>query len=359
MLAVELAVATELATPLRGGGELRWSAPASCPDAAAVAALVDEHLREQAEPAPVRVDATASERGPDDWVAEVRISAADDATSTRTFEVGSCEAAAEAVALATALAASPISLTTGDPPTEDTPVDDAARDPVPAPPEPAPLPDPAPTPAEAEPASDADDDPASASTPTTPPGDATTPDRANRPRPRGFLTAAGGVTGGILPRPTGLLVVESGLLGRRWHVWVRGDYAVARRVQAPLAPNAGGDVSMFGGGLGGGPVFAFEAGPARFDVPVSASVFAGVIRAAGFGTDHDSTETVPWVAVTASAGLRWIALPWLAVGVRAELPVALLRHTFTLGGPLVVARTGIVGGRGLLTLQFRFPDRKR
>jgi hypothetical protein len=332
-----LAGATVLAalTPLRGGGQLQWDAPSQCPDATEVATLVDEHLRQQADPAPVTVDASATERAPNDWVTTVTITGTEGTSSTRTFEVASCDAAGQAVALATALAATPVPPQTPPPPPPEVPEAPAV--------DPEPAPDPAPV-------AGLEHRPEATPTPN--------PQPEPRRRPRGFTSAVAGITGGILPLPTALLAVESGLLGRDWHILVRGDYATPRRLDANFAPDAGGVLSMFGGAITGGPVFGFAAGPARFEVPLATGFAAGVIRARGFGTDRDATESVPYLAVTTAAGLRWVALPWLAVGVRIEVPFALLQHTFTLGAALPIAQTGAVGGRGLLTGQFRFPPRK-
>ena len=60
---------------------------------------VSPSIRHAGGASPVDVVASARVRGPNDWVATVRVTGADASTS-RTFEVGSCDAAAEAVALA-------------------------------------------------------------------------------------------------------------------------------------------------------------------------------------------------------------------------------------------------------------------
>jgi hypothetical protein len=172
---------------------------------------------------------------------------------------------------------------------------------------------------------------------------------------RGFVEFGGGVTGGILPRPSGYVLVEAGLAGRRWQVALRGDYVTPRRIESRQVAGAGGILSALGGAALAGPVFAL--GPTRLglELPLQFGIWGGILRARGFGTDRDVTRSVGSVAVVADAGLRWSPVARISLGVRAELVIALLRHTFTLGAPFVVARTGVAAGRGALTFAVRFP----
>lgn len=372
---VGMLVAPATPTPLPAGGSLRWDAPAGCPGATEVAALVDVHLGGGAtEIQPVTADATVTGEADGRWAVSMTLRTGEGAAAERTLTVGSCDAAAQAVALAVALAAAPALAPAAD---DDDEPDEApptvAVPTVPPPAEPA-APEPAqPEPGEPEPAEPqkvGDALPSEeAAAPGTESGEAANVEADPLAEPgtsssnaaadaapqrtgiRGFLGAGGGVAGGVLPNPSGFVLVEGGVLGPRWQVALRADYVVQRRTRLDLRPGAGGLLSSFGGGALAGPWF--EVGP--LELPLLAGVVAGAFRAEGFGSSSNETRSRLWVAALVDAGVRWAPLPRLAIDLRAELVVPFVRHTFTLGDPFVVARTGTVGGRGFATVALRLP----
>jgi hypothetical protein len=309
--------------------------------------MIDEHLRAHDDASAVQVTARVEAKPEGDWAASLVIVGDGGEASVRTLTVASCDAAAQAVALAVALAAGPLGGASETPPPEDPPPD--------APPPEGPPPDARVVPPPAEPTEPTATEPTTTTAePSRPPEPPPEPRAASSERSvRGFVAIGGGIAGGILPRPTGDVLVEGGVLGRRWQATARADYVVQRPVPSPQAPRAGGDLSIFAGSLLAGPVLGLGPRAPTLEVPAQAGVSAGAFRAAGFGTDADRTRVRPFVALLAEGGLRWTPFPRLALGVHGTLVVALVRHTFTLGAPFDVTTTGIVGGRGLLTVALR------
>jgi hypothetical protein len=105
------------------------------------------------------------------------------------------------------------------------------------------------------------------------------------------------------------------------------------------------------------PQGCFEPGVGRFAFPICGGVELGVMRAAGVGVQRSETVRGFWLGLVAGAGFVGAPLPWLALGVRAELVVTPLRREFTLDAdPIVtVVTTGAVGGRGLAVVELRLP----
>lgn len=331
---------------LAGGGHLEWDAPAdACPDAAAVGALVDQHLAPRGDAATgVRVSASASAGADGRWAIAVRIETTE-GTATRALEAADCRAAAETVALAVALAVGPEPGSREVPPApEPDPTDvdpPAATDDPPATPDAdVAAPDDPPT-----------DDAADPTDPTTPP-DAIEP--TTRAPPRRLvvdLALGGGLTFGHVARLGAVTHAQVALVARRFQVSLRADHLVRRRVLLADRTDAGGLLSFTSGVLEAGPVLR----PGPLEVPLLAGLAVGAVRARGFGSDHDAVRTVPWAAIGVGPGVRWAPLPRLVLGLRAELSIALVRHAFTLGPARPLASTGLVAGHAWATLGLRLP----
>jgi hypothetical protein len=328
---------------LAGGGRVQWDAPAdACPDAALVGALIDQHLAPRGDAAAdVRVIARARPENGGRWRIELRIEAGG-GSSERALEAADCRAAAETVALAVALAVGPA---VEDSPLEVPPapeIEDATEDG-----EPTALDEPV---ALAEPSSaaDAPDDPTDPPEPAGPTGDA-------GPRPsRGLaldLGLGGGLTFGHVARLGGAAQAQVALVGRRFQVALRADHLVRRRVLLSEPADAGGLISFTTGALEAGPVLR----PGPLEIPLLAGVAVGAVRARGFGSDFDRRRAVPWAAVGVGPGVRWAPLPRLVLGLRAELSVALVRHSFTFGPTRPLVTTGLVAGHAWATVALRLP----
>jgi hypothetical protein len=337
------AVAPASHVPLAGGGSLQWEAPAhACPAAATVAALVDQHLASRGDAAAgVEVVARAVSGAGGRWSVELRIAAAH-GVSTRSLEAADCQAAAETVALAVALAIGPA-----------VEVEPQEVPPVPDPGEPTPAVAPAPV----EPAVDASEPSEPTTVITTASADplptpaAGLAPRPLRRRPTLLLGLGGGLTGGHVARIGAAAQTHVALVGPRWQVSLRADHLVRRRLLLPGQPSAGGLLSFTTGALEAGPVLR----PGPLELPLLVGVAVGAVRARGFGSDRDSTRTVPRAAVVVGPGVRWAPIPRLALGLRAELSVALVRHAFTFGPARPLAATGIVAGHAFATIALRLP----
>jgi hypothetical protein len=332
--------------PLAGGGSVQWDAPAdACPDAATVAALIDQHLAPRGEAAAgVRVAARASEAPGGRWRIELRIETGQGA-SQRSLEAADCRAAAETVALAVALAVGPAS---ADEPLEVPPApelaeatDDGSQTPEPSSQTPEPSPQtPEPGPQTPEPG------------PQTPEPSPQTPDARPLARRLAFdLALGGGLTFGHVPRLGGAAQAQVALVGRRFQVSLRADHLIRRRLALAEPTDAGGLLSFTTGAVEAGPVLR----PGPLELPLLAGVAVGAVRARGFGSDFDRTRTVPWAAVIMGPGVRWAPLPRLVLGLRAELSIALVRHSFTFGPGLSLVTTGLVAGHAWATIGLRLP----
>jgi outer membrane biosynthesis protein TonB len=347
------AVAPSDRVPLAGGGSVQWDAPANaCPDATTVAALIDQHLAPRGEAAVgVRVAARASEAQGGRWRIELRIETGQGA-SQRSLEAADCRSAAETVALAVALAVGPVA---EGPPievppaperTETTDEDRQTPDPSSQTPDPSPQ-TPDPSPQTPDPSSQTPDP-----SPQTPDPSPQTPDARPIARRLAFdLALGGGLTFGHVPRLGGAAQAQVAMVGRRFQVSLRADHLIRRRLALAETTEVGGLLSFTTGALEAGPVLR----PGPLELPLLAGVAVGAVRARGFGSDFDRTRTVPWAAVIIGPGVRWAPLPRLVLGLRAELSIALVRHSFTFGPDLSLVTTGLVAGHAFATIGLRLP----
>lgn len=316
--------------PLPGNGSLEWDAPGDrCPDAAHVVSLLGEHIRDTSIGTSVHAQAEATELTDASWSIRLQLRTDDTEPTVRSFSVGSCEAGAQAVALALALAMQAEDSIPSDPPDD--------------PPPPAIVPPPLPLPK--GPDASTAEEPASLPTPPA--------DRADR-RPsevRAVIGLGAGVVGGILPRAAGLLTGHIGAIGPRWRVLARFDHEIRQDVDLRARSDAGGRLSTYGAAVEAGPVF--RVGP--LELPLTAGVIAAGVRAQGFGATTNATRTVPWVGLLAGTGLMWAPIPRIALGIRGELVAGLVRHSFGFRPGVPLFTMGWVGGKGFALVEVRLP----
>lgn len=333
--------------PLAGGGRLQWDAPAdACPDASTVGALIDQHLAPRGDAATgIRVAARATAEGDGRWAIELRIETLS-GSATRSLAAADCRAAAETVALAVALAVGPTAEAT---PHEVPPAPEPDQGTIAADAPTTTATDAPTTTTTAEPTIGPDPLVSTSSTTVREPAAEVDP---APPRRLAFdLGLGGGLGFGHVARLGGAAQAQVALVARRFQVSLRADHLVRRRVPLPDRSDAGGLLSFTTGALEAGPIVR----PGPLEIPLLAAVSVGAARARGFGSDHDRVRTVPWATVGIGPGVRWAPLPRLVLGLRAELSVALVRHSFTLGPTRPLVTTGLVAGHAWATIALRLP----
>ncbi|MCB9715905.1 MAG: hypothetical protein H6712_18705 [Myxococcales bacterium] len=331
---VEASPSGEPSSPAADAVELQWDAPAECGDAAVVrrglAGFLGERTAVEAG-AVVRAEARV-EHDEAGYRLLLRTETPSGVT-TRETTAQDCAVLVEATALIVAIAVDPSAVVGRS---ERVPPPPVVAEPEPEP-EPAVEPTPAPGPSLV-------DAPAVELTPA--------PEPSAAPRLRFGMWIAGGVDVGMLPAVAGGLRLAGAVLGRRWRVELRGDYWLPRTAlpQAEL----GARISLWSVGTRGCGV----PGVARagLEFPLCGGIEAGAMRGDPVGdrVQGGVTGREPWLAADLGAGLSWSPWRFLAVFVRAELVVPILRAGFRVG-EVEIHRAGPVGGRGLLGLEARFP----
>ena len=332
----------ELVSPAAEAVALVWEAPAECPGISDVRRSLASYLGEEpAEEVGAGVQAvarvTADEGG---YRLSLRTETASGVT-TRETTAEDCAVLVDATALIVAIAVDPSTvLGRSDGPSPAKPEPATAEPESPAEPEPEAEPEPA----TAEPELESSPDVFAPVEPEALVG-------AER-RVRFGLRVGGGVDVGVLPGPAGGLRLTGSLIGNRWRVELHGDYWFPRTAIAES--DLGGRVSAGLGGAAGCGVPAIERIGLEF--PLCAGIEAGLLRGDPVGDRVAAPETSrqPWVAADASAALAWVPRRFLALFVRAELVVPIVRAGFRVGD-IEVHRAGPVAGRGLAGLEARFP----
>lgn len=325
--------------PLPGDGALTWEAPRQhCPDAAHIVALLEEHTAGTSIGTKVHAIAQATELAEGGWAIELslRTDAAD--ATTRSFRVQSCEAGAQAVALAISIAMSPEQAAEIDPP------GDAETSVIVPPPEPA-------TEDGTTNGGSGEQVPTVAAPPVPDDGTRSAAPPRDARRVRAVIGLAGGVTGGVLPRAGGLLAVYGGVTGPRWRVALHVQHEIRHEFSLSTRPDGSGRISLYGAAIEAGPVLR----PGPLEIPLTGGIAAAGLRAVGRGASRNHTRTVPWVGLFAAAGLLWAPMPRLAFGIRGEIVASLVRHTFAFAPTFPLVATGWVAGRGLAVIEVRFP----
>lgn len=298
--------------------ELSWSAPAGCPAAddvrAAIVELIGRPLAE--DPSRVLRVSGAIEGSGDTWTLALSIDG-EGQDGERTFEAARCDELLGPAAVVVAIAVDPA---VGD----ETRVPDAPAKSSSPPTTARPRVEPPPPKIERSPA----------------------PPRRRRPV-RAVLGLRGGVDGGNLPVPGGMIEASAGATIGRARLELVGLHVFARTVDGASGGGAFRTTAARAQGC-----FAPERG--RLSVPLCAGVELGVLHGQGVDVMRSAEARKLWLAFVVGAGVAWAVRPRLALVLRGDLVVSPLRHEFTLQEDDLVT-TNAVGGRGLLGLEVRLP----
>jgi hypothetical protein len=285
--------------------ELRWQAPASCPDEAVVRRRLERALLERdatpVEPTTIDVEVTALDEGGHALVMLVRMG---DRVGRRTLEGVDCEALADAAVLVVAVALDPggeVDLETLESPDEafvPPPVEVTGEEGEPSAPREPSAPNPAPPLEEQE--------------------------RGKPPRPVFFAQTGVGVGVGILPRVGPSINVSAGPRGRYWVATLGGSFWFRRDARVPEHPEVGGELRLWsidarGCGIPAVGMLAF---------PLCGGVSAGMLHGRGIGELDSRKARSPWVAMRAGPGLEVWPVRAFGVWIRAEGVFVVARPDF-------------------------------
>ncbi len=321
--------------------EVEWNGPPECPPDAFTVAL-DHLLAGSAVTDPMRVTATVAPTA-DGWSIHTDLDAGPGRSGRRTFEAQSCRTAAQAAALALAIAVDPSVLERVVTPAEGPAAEPDVRVPEIPEPELEPV---------IEPTTDTNASPAIGPIVAAEPVVAADRDGAEPSSQwRGLLGVAGLVDGGALPGVGGGLAGVVGLMHRRFRGELSGTYRFATRRTAALDPRVGGELWQWSVGVRGCGVPRVG----TVELPICAGFEGGQTLGRGVGLRVPATTAQPWLAVLAEAGVAWPVRSWLALTARASLALPLLRQDFVIAGLGPVHRVGPVQGRGLFGVELRLP----
>lgn len=319
-----------LAAPSPSVGDelkLQWSAPASCPQSAAVRAEVDRNLARTEfgdEVRDVVIEGAIAAKG-DGWTLQVRAELPAGRVE-RTVEGPACEDLAQAAGLIIAVTLDPLRVSQ---------LTRSAPDPEP---EPLPPPDPE-TPPELE------------LEPVRPPPPAIEPQPEPAPR-RAFDVRLGAVGEfGTLDALRGGGWLSIGLAWR----WVRVDIAaqyVAPRRFRPFdgSPEAGVRVQQAGGAARG--CVIPTQGALAFATCVGFE--AGFMRGQGIGLETAQTNSAPWLAATLGPEISWVSSGHFGLWAAADATLHFVRPRWSVPELGAAAETRRVGFRLMLGPAARF-----
>jgi hypothetical protein len=294
--------------------ELRWDAPAPCPDRSRIDADLDRFLADGArrDDAPVVIDARVTRDG-EKFVLALQVKAPSGAID-KTMRADDCRVLASAVALVVAVLLDPTAVV-------ETVERERAAVPV--------VPPPVPEPAKPEP----------------------------KPRPpkrkfevQGLLRPFVAGSFGPLPR---FGVATGGIAGvriGRARVEVHAIWEAPQQADAP-GVDAGATFDLWAVGPRG----CFAPRWRTLEVPVCGGGEIGQIRGRGSGLSVARSAHATWAALTAGATLLWVPLRWIAVGGGVDGVVALTRPSFVVDDVGLVHRPRPAGVRIHAGLEVRFP----
>lgn len=328
--------------------DLRWDAPAGCPNEAEVRAAMEAYSA--AEPGSgVRAEASVAAEG-DEFELALRVEDGP-RTETRSLRSRDCGALARAAALVIAVARDPLGVArriseteTAEPETEPRPATQTtpASQPM-APPIAAPAAD-----ASASPAA-----PDRSRRTSKSPADDRRRERA-RPPLRIALRPELQLGGGLLPGAIGAAVAGTvAVIGRArpWRAELGGAYWFPRTATVDDDPSAGGRLWLAlasGSGCGVPSV-------GRLEFPLCAGADLGAVGGEGFGSRvNERRSSDLWAGAHGSAGLSWAPIDALALVAQVEGVISLRRPGFRLDGVGGVHRVGPGGARGAIGLEVRF-----
>jgi hypothetical protein len=330
-----------------GSVEFRWDAPTEhCPTEAEVLAQLERLLGGPvAEQGDRRLTAIARVRREADGRWDLRLwTVAEDATSQRSMSGEDCAVLAEAAALLAAIAIDPSVLARGE--ASSAAVEQAEQAETVVGGEPLPEVEPAP------------EQPVAPLEPSTIEPPTTEPPLPDPPpaRQRRFVVAAGasaGISYGDLPGVGPIIRLGLAMQWPHARVELEGHYGFLRRARFE-------DGDMIGADLRHGMVVARGCGVVRprvgkLEFPICGGLEGGALVGHGVGFTVIEDGQLPWLAIDLAAGLAWAPIHRLAIGLRVEPWVALLRGRFTAeAGSTELWRPLPVGVRAVAGLEVRF-----
>lgn len=305
--------------------DVRWEAPAECPDVVEVRALVDRRLGRPLADGELAIDGRVVADG-DGYRLEL-VLAREGVQQSRVIEASECAALARVTALVAGLAIDAVAIAAQEHATL----------------VPAPEPERSPTREDAAPARTNDEIVVASD------------EVARSPAPRRrdlqlLLAIVGGIERGAMPGVTGGVDAAIGVRGRGFRVELAGTWLGPRRRTTELAAV---NVQLGTVALRGCPELALV----RISIPLCVGIEIGAMRGAGEQVDRPSTEHGLWVAPTIGTGVR-VGRGRVAFVGRGEVAIAAQRPAFDLtgsSGPVGVFLPAPVSARLWLGVEFRLP----
>jgi len=357
-----VAIAAWIGAQTPSGGtdtlDIRWSAPAGCPQSPQLRARVDA-LHEAAERTNWRkVDVRGDVRTADDGrlVLELRLERHEPdlrRIETRTLRSNSCEVLTDAAALLVSVASDPVVVPEADirralaeagvelqRPAEFSEVSNAEA------PEPTYQPQ-----VRAQP-------PTSREDPSPPVADESPVAAPQSQRATAWVGAAAWVASGPLPRAQPGMEIDAGPVFGPWSLRVGGAFTAPGRfaLRVDGEGTSSGAVAWTAQGRARG-CYAVSVRPA-LELPFCVGAEAGAVVARGFGLDSTRRTALPWVAGLASVDVQVRLTRFVALFVGAEGFLGPLRPVLTVGGvDTPVTRASLGGVRGRLGVRIQISRR--
>ncbi|WP_437314112.1 hypothetical protein [Sorangium sp. So ce385] len=323
---------------------LRWTAPAGCPEGAAVEAEITRLLGDQSPSSSGALRAVGA-IAPAGSGFELHIELSRDGwSSARTVRGATCPALADAGALIVAMAIDPdAAARSGTAATDDRSIAGARpANPAPEPPaaaargaEPAPPRGPPTAPPRSAPPTRARARPTEGSV-----------DRAPR-----FRIGLGGMSDlGTMQRLSGAIEPWAGVVVGPARLEAGASFWPGRRAESAAKPGTGGTIDLVAGSLAACALLPPLERAVRPDFEVGvpcAGVELGRMHAEGFGVSDPGEGSGVWVALRSGAAASWVVAPWMRLRLRLEAVVPLERPRFVLEGvgevhePSVAARAAL------------------
>lgn len=348
MLSLGVIAALALASPEtsgseRPGVELRWSAPAGCPERAQVQAWLDELVPEPMLPQVVRAEITV-EQTPGGFGSRLVLDAGT-ASQTRQLEAPECDLLARANVVVVAVGLDPLAVAEATARHEERsprseprpPADDAVPEPARPPADDATAP--------AEPARPRP------TPPTLGRDDAADAEaRPERPPELELGVRLGGGLEGLLLPGTGLGLVVAPWLGTaRLRVRAVAQLWPGRRVAFAPDRDAAGVVQLVSGGVRLCPVL----GRGALRVPLCAGVDGGAVlgRGTGDALTTSLSASAPWAGVVLQPGVELAVARRVSLWAALEGVISLYRPAFAVEGIEGSWTMGAGGLRGLVGIE--------
>ncbi len=298
---------------------IQWTAPASCPDDAAVEERIAAFVDVPSEASPMTAIVVEKDGG---FEVEL-VSTIDGEVQQRTLQAATCDALADAVAAVVAVTIDPTTTSTTTVTTEAQSTEETMAEPPPEP------------------------ETTEVRGSTAPPPDADPPTK--KPLQIG-LRVNGGWGGAIVPGGSGIFGMGTSIGRTQWSVELEGRLWLPRRFDVPRE-TYGALVTM------GTVTLAVCARPlsrTRVEIPLCGGLEGGGMRAAPRGLDAPSTRTFPWVAPLLRLGLRVRLRDMVGLVLLGEAAVPVVRAAIRVDGAEPLRRTQAVSVRVLAGLDFRW-----